>query len=299
MTPEPTPLVSVLTTCYNRERYLPAAIDSVLASSLRDFELIIVDDGSRDGSVDIARSYAARDPRIQVHVNEQNLGDYPNRNRAAALARGRYLKYLDSDDVLYPFALEGMVGMMENFPHAALGLSRVQYPERPMPVLLSPREAYEDAFFHGGDYIFGRAPGSAILRTDVFRELGGFSGIRQVGDHEMWLLMARHHPVLALPPVFYWSRVHGEQELAYDRQAEKMKMHFEIQRRALEHPDCPLAPERRQAALARLRSIQARSIAQHLRRGRIGAAMEIKNLLDVPWSNVVGLLRTLGDTRPH
>ncbi|HEV2714429.1 MAG TPA: glycosyltransferase family A protein, partial [Terriglobales bacterium] len=96
-----TPLVSVLMTAYNREKYIAEAIESVLASNFKDFELIIVDDCSKDRTAEIARRYTS-DSRVQVHVNEKNLGDYPNRNRAASLARGKYLKYLDSDDVIYP-----------------------------------------------------------------------------------------------------------------------------------------------------------------------------------------------------
>ncbi len=72
------PLVSVLMTVYNREKYIAEAIESVLASSYTNFELIIVDDGSKDHSVEIAQKYEAQDHRIKVYVNEQNLGDYSN-----------------------------------------------------------------------------------------------------------------------------------------------------------------------------------------------------------------------------
>ena len=64
------PIVSVLMTAYNREKYIAAAIESVLASTLTDFELIIVDDGSRDRTVEIAKTYAAKDTRIKLYVNE-------------------------------------------------------------------------------------------------------------------------------------------------------------------------------------------------------------------------------------
>src|SRR5947207_2038625 len=116
------PLVSVLTTAYNREKYIAEAIESVLACSFKDFELIIVDDCSADRTVAIGRRYPS-ESRVRVHVNEKNLGDYPNRNRAASLAQGRYLKYVDSDDVIYPHGLEAMVGMMERFPDSGLGLA--------------------------------------------------------------------------------------------------------------------------------------------------------------------------------
>src|SRR4051812_47750099 len=92
------PLVSVLMTSYNREKYIAQAIESVIASTYSNLELIIVDDCSKDSTVSIARSYAENDKRVKVYVNEKNLGDYPNRNKAASYATGKYLKYVDADD---------------------------------------------------------------------------------------------------------------------------------------------------------------------------------------------------------
>ena len=75
MTESPTPVVSVLMTTYNREKYLAQAVESVLASTFNDFELIIVDDQSKDRSLDIARGLAEKDHRIRVVLNEKNLGE--------------------------------------------------------------------------------------------------------------------------------------------------------------------------------------------------------------------------------
>ena len=85
------PLVSVLMTSYNRENYIAEAIESVLASTYKNFELIIVDDRSKDRTVEIARSYESKDDRVKVYINEKNLGDYPNRNKAASYAKGFYI----------------------------------------------------------------------------------------------------------------------------------------------------------------------------------------------------------------
>jgi glycosyltransferase involved in cell wall biosynthesis len=116
------PKVSILTTVYNHEKYLAACIESVLASSYLDWEMIIVDDQSKDSSVAIAQSYEAKDSRIKVYVNEHYLGDYPNRNKTASYAKGKYLKYVDADDMIYPHGLEIMVQTMEQFPEADFGL---------------------------------------------------------------------------------------------------------------------------------------------------------------------------------
>src|SRR5436853_5775843 len=107
------PLVSVLMTAYNREQFIGEAIESVLSSTYKNFELIIVDDCSGDSTVSIAKDYGRKDSRIKVYVNEKNLGDYQNRNKAATYASGKYLKYADSDDKLFPDGLNYCVRVME------------------------------------------------------------------------------------------------------------------------------------------------------------------------------------------
>src|SRR6266850_7175849 len=130
------PLVSVLITAFNRERYLPASIESVLAQSCGDFELIVTDDRSSDATLAVAHEYARRDPRIRVHANARNLGDYPNRNHAASLALGRFLKFHDSDDVMYPHCLEVMAACLSAEPLAGFGLSSSgSWAGGPVPIL--------------------------------------------------------------------------------------------------------------------------------------------------------------------
>lgn len=208
------PLVSILMTSYNREKYIAEAIESVLASTYNNFELIIVDDCSTDHTVAIARSYKELDSRIQLFQNEKNLGDYPNRNKAASYASGKYIKYLDSDDLIYPHGLEVFVTAMETHPHAALGLiSKNPLPLQPFPILLTPAAAYQKHFFETG--ILGYGPSGSIIVREVFEKLNGFSGKRYISDLEMWLTMAAAYPVLELPPsLVYWRR-HEEQEFHY------------------------------------------------------------------------------------
>ncbi len=206
------PLVSVIMTAYNREKYIAEAIESVIHSTYETWELIIVDDCSKDRTVEIARSYEAKDQRIKVYVNEKNLGDYPNRNKAASYAKGKYLKYVDADDLIYPHGLEVMVRSMEDFPEAGLGLALLrQDNKRPAPVLLAPTEAYYINYFE--HQIFTRAPLSAIIKSVVFRELGGFENSRMIGDFVMWHKIALNNSVVLLPQGLIWYRVHGEQEI--------------------------------------------------------------------------------------
>ena len=247
------PLISVLMTVYNREPYIGSAIESVLASSYSNFELIIVDDCSSDRSVAIANEYTKNDHRVQVHRNEKNLGDYPNRNLAASLAKGKYLKYVDADDMLYYYGLEVMVNFTERFPEAGFGLGAYPENNRPFPVLLTPREIYLESF--GQFNHFDRAPGSGLIKSEVFRAVGGFSGKRMIGDYEFWLKISRYHSMVKLPLDLYWNRIHEGQESKTDYARENYgQLKKEILRASLDHPDCPLTPEEIRSVKKKMKS---------------------------------------------
>ncbi|HXB06407.1 MAG TPA: glycosyltransferase family 2 protein [Puia sp.] len=235
------PLVSVLMTSYNREKYISEAIDSVLCSSYRNFELIIVDDGSKDRTMEIVRQYADKDQRVKVYRNEKNLGDYPNRNKAASYAKGKYIKYLDADDIIYYYGLEIIINYMERFPDAGFGLASFASDEKPFPILLSPKEAYIENFQIYSH--FDRAPGSSIINLEAFNKVGGFSGKRMVGDYEFWFKIARYYNMVKYPYDFYWSRSHGEQESKSSYAQNYPKLKKQIREDALNHVDCPLNEE--------------------------------------------------------
>lgn len=207
-------LVSVLMTAYNREKYIAEAIESVLASTYTNFELIIVDDCSKDKTVEIAKNYELKDRRIKVYVNEVNLGDYPNRNKAASYAIGKYLKYLDSDDLLYRYSLEAFVYFMEDCPDVAFGVSSLHgSTEKPFPHIFNPSESIRHHFFKKN--FLDCAPTGTIINTEAFISLGGFSGKRMIGDIEFGLYCASKYKVMLLPPALIFWREHGEQEVFY------------------------------------------------------------------------------------
>jgi glycosyltransferase involved in cell wall biosynthesis len=233
------PMVSVLMTAYNREKFIAEAIESVLSSSYSNFELIIVDDCSIDGSVAIARQYEAKDNRVKLYINEKNLGDYPNRNKAASYANGTYLKYVDSDDAIFPHTLEVMVNAMEKNAEAGFGISS-RYKHKP-PVgeyyLFSPTEAYKTHFFDFG--FLDNGPSFTIIRRLIFEAAGGFGIKRNVSDFEMWLKLASKNKVLVLPDELIHWRQHSGQEfiLAPDCYLEHQ---FTILKKALHSPNSPL-----------------------------------------------------------
>jgi glycosyltransferase involved in cell wall biosynthesis len=260
--PESSPIVSVLMTAYNREKYISKAIDSVLTSTFVNFELIIVDDCSSDTTLEIAKAYEAKDNRVKVYVNEKNLGDYPNRNIAASYASGKYIKYLDSDDIMYPHCLQVMVNAIEQFPSAGYGLSCLGDNHTPYPKMLSPKEAYLENF--NGLSHFDRAPGSSIINRQIFNDLGGFSGERMIGDNELWLKISRTYPLVKFQVDLYWARTHEGQEsqsnYAKSYKILRKKIFFE----AINHKDCPLTPKEKKQIIRKLRERNFKNVLLQL-----------------------------------
>ena len=101
------PKVTVVIPVFNTEKYLAQCLDSVINQTLRDIEIICIDDGSTDGSLNILLDYAGRDDRITV-VSQKNQGLSAVRNRGITEAKGEYVQFLDSDDMLVPTALENL-----------------------------------------------------------------------------------------------------------------------------------------------------------------------------------------------
>jgi hypothetical protein len=272
MTPTPAaissvPAVSVLMTSYNRERYIAEAIDSVLAQTFGDFELIVSDDASTDRTVEIANDYAARDVRIRVIAHDRNVGDYANRNRTVAYARGRYLKYHDSDDVMYPHCLSVMVPLLEAEPRAGFALSGSHHwPGGPCPMLLTPALAYEREFLGSG--LFHLGPSGALFRTERFRELGGFREARFASDYLFWIDACLKVDVLLIPSDLFYYRLHAGQEVEKPATALAYARAGTYVWHVLNSPACPLAEERVLQAKRNFAFSQARGIYRLLRGGQ-------------------------------
>ena len=281
------PKVSILTTVYNREKYLAACIDSVLASNYQDWELIIVDDGSQDQSVVIAQQYADKDPRIKVYVNEKNLGDYPNRNRAASYAKGTYLKYLDADDLIYPHGLKIMVETMDLFPECALGISQqVAEDLQPYPFLMTPKDTFRREFLQRG--VLGLGPTGTIIRRDAFEQLGGFTGTRYIGDTEMWYQLAMYYPVVKMVPGLVYWRQHDDQEITKGQDSFfYLENAFKHELETLGHSDLPLDIEERRVALQKVNKRFARQIMRLVAQGRWVTAYHIVRNCNTGWWHIL------------
>jgi len=193
----PSTLVSVVLPLYNKAPFITRALDSIAAQTYRNFEAIIVDDGSTDGSGDIAASYP--DPRFRV-IRQTNAGPGAARNRGVDEAKGEVLAFLDADDEWLPGFLEKSLDLLLNSGDAAACVtsSYVEFPrnvsttalwrERGLKSGIFRADASTDAmrFVHALAFM---SPCSTVVRADVFRKWGGFYENRSLygEDAYLWL----------------------------------------------------------------------------------------------------------------
>lgn len=204
-----TPKVTVFIPVFNREDYVCTAINSVLAQQYTDFEILVVDDGSSDRTVERIAAYT--DARVRLERNPTNLGIPATRNRGLALARGEYIALLDSDDYAYPDRLGRQVEFLDRHPDIvqvgsgctlmdAQGqrLARVRrHPLRPEAV-----EAH--LLFHCA--LINR---TIMARTAVLRDFGYDEAFPRCQDYHLHLRLARGHRMANLPHLLVCGREHA------------------------------------------------------------------------------------------
>lgn len=189
------PKVSVLIPTYNYGRFLGEAIESVLAQEFRNFELLIVDDGSTDDTASVATPYCAKDPRVSFSVNSKNLGMVNNWNHCLSLARGQYIKILFGDDKFcHPQALGKLLSLLESHPTATLAASaRVVVDENSRAVDIyrdlpdgchEGKKIITECLLRNGKNIVGEPSVVLFRKSDALR---GFDPqYMQIVDIEMW-----------------------------------------------------------------------------------------------------------------
>ncbi len=203
------PHVSVVMPVYNGERYLRQSVESILNQTWRDFEFIIVDDGSIDTTLQILREY--NDERIVLLRHSTNLGVAESRNRGIAQARGQYIACMDADDIAFPQRLELQVRFLEQNPQIVLvGGATTMIDEKgaPAETIRFPCDSreIEDLLIHSNCF----AQSTVMMRTEAFRSLGGYR-FPLAEDYDLWLRMAERYELANLPEPVLFYRVHSDQ----------------------------------------------------------------------------------------
>jgi len=190
------PQITVAMPVYNGEGYVHLAIQSVLDQTCSDFELLIVDNCSTDGTLDDVRKFS--DPRIQLHINSTNLGMVGNWNRSVELATGKYIKFLSHDDLLDPTCLEEQLSGFLQHKQKNIGIvtckKRVinQNGKTVMPGLglrgqsrvISGRVAIQKSIRSGRNVI--GEPSVVLIKTSVLKASGPFELPEFTPDIKMW-----------------------------------------------------------------------------------------------------------------
>ena len=191
------PAISVIVGTYNHEPFVEESLDSVRRQSFRDFELIVIDDCSSDGTVDRIRAWSARsDVPITLIVNETNRGICASRNRALARARGKYVSTLSGDDVYEPDKLERQYCAFESYDErVAVVYSDITEIDAHGREVITTRQATPrvppegEVFDDLVEQNFVRAP-AVMVRRSALAEVGSYDESLAYEDDDMWLRLA-------------------------------------------------------------------------------------------------------------
>jgi glycosyltransferase involved in cell wall biosynthesis len=223
------PIVSVCIPTYNGSQFLHECIDSILSQTFHDFQLLIVDDRSFDNTVDIAKEYAAKDSRIKVVVNSQNLGLVGNWNRCLEIAEGEWIKFVFQDDLLAPECIEKMLLATRSgkpivycdrnfiFEAQTLEATKQEYLSH-LSVQhifgevteISAQQYVEFALKNIGINFVGE-PTSMMFHRSVFDRFGSFNPhLIMICDFEFYTRIAIHTGIVRVPEKLASFRVHGK-----------------------------------------------------------------------------------------
>lgn len=205
-----TPKVTVFIPVYNREHYVTEAIDSILGQTFTDFELLLLDDGSTDGTVAAIEAYD--DPRIRLERSEENLGIPRIRNRGLALARGEYMAMLDSDDIACPERLARQVAFLDARPeYAAIGAwSRwIDGQGRAIGKVKKQPIGADEVKAH---LMFRCCLNNRSMtgRTEALRKFGYRNSFQYCEDYDLLCNLSVEHKLGNLPEVLVLGRAHDQ-----------------------------------------------------------------------------------------
>jgi glycosyltransferase involved in cell wall biosynthesis len=212
-------LVSVVIPCFDHSQFLAQAIESVLAQSYSNYEIIVVDDGSTDNTAEVAGRY----PAVR-YVYQQNAGLSSARNTGLRESRGQFLVFLDADDRLLAHALETGINCMHEHPECAFVSGHCRVIDANGAILPSPRQRHVKRehyleLLRGGTYIW--CPATVVYRRQAFDFIHGFDPeLNPAADYDLYLRITRDFPVYSHAQVVAEYRQHSSN---MSRDASKME----------------------------------------------------------------------------
>jgi glycosyltransferase involved in cell wall biosynthesis len=246
------PRVTVIIPCYNREKYLRQAIDSVLGQTWPNVELVVVDDGSTDGSAEVLKSYGDR-IRVLTHPGRANRGQSASINLGLASSESEYVAILDSDDWWAEDKLRLQVEYLEANPDFGLvygnGYQVTESGERKWRIYdrghtdeSDPARVLADCYF--------LVPNNSLVRRRVFDEVGGFDeSLRAAQDHDMAIRIAEATKIAYIPEDLFFYRRHDDSISKKGTKTRWTNGFHILEKAAQRYPYTPRALRRRRAVL--------------------------------------------------
>ena len=241
------PLVTVAICTYNGERYLAATLESVVAQTYPNMEVVVVDDGSRDGTISIVRQYAERDARIRWFVRE-NAGLPASRNYAFAQARGEWIAIIDQDDLCYPERLARQLAVAAAYPSAGLVFCDTHYIDAAgrilgnhlssftLPDSFIPKGLASNLLLSKGCYV---ASVACIIKRTTVNRLGRLDkSLRYACDYEYFIRAGFEFDFAYTRDALAAWRIHAEQETATNHN--RFREFRSVLGRYLSHPGVTL-----------------------------------------------------------
>lgn len=224
------PLFTVATITYNSGKWVRQTIESILASTYENFELVISDDCSDDDTWEILRQY--KDPRIRAWRNESNIGEYPNRNKVLHAARGKYIIYVDGDDILYKLSLSNLSSYVSHFPEAGMvwGIEDVYFPNVVYPYLFEPADVLRFLYTITSNLPY-TGFGDTLFKTEVLLRNGGVSDKFAMGDIYLRKKLSISEKILFIPRgLVFWRYREGQASKKIEKKYMKLKEDLLIDR---------------------------------------------------------------------
>ncbi len=224
------PKVSVIIPNYNHAPYLPKRIESVLAQTFRDFELLILDDCSPDNSREIITSYALQHPEIKTHFNEKNSGSpFAQWNKGSEMAKGEYLWFAESDDFCEPTLLETLVPLLDKNPNAGMAYCQTYLVDEQGEIknsyqknleFIYETDAWQKPFVKSGkdacrEWLLFHNPipnaSGALIRKSAFIEAGMADMTMKLnGDWYLYARLLAKNDLAFTPELLNYFRVHDQ-----------------------------------------------------------------------------------------
>jgi glycosyltransferase involved in cell wall biosynthesis len=228
------PIVSVCVASYNHARFLPAMLDGILSQTFRDFEIVAVDDGSTDNSLEVLQDYAHRNPeimRVYTHPGVRNLGISATCNLGFEKSRGKYWCPHASDDISYPDRLERQVAFLESYPDVGWVYGTADLIDENGALLgvqagsdLSSCTDLVENFIWENPIV---AP-TTMIRRDCALRIGPFDEAVLYSDWEYWIRLAAHYlPAFVSGPVVKY-RVHPRNTSLGIPRKGQLDRHFQV-----------------------------------------------------------------------